>query len=211
MQPASSRMSGVPAPGTVPSSGQPAAGLSPPGARGAFPPIKGKRSRPAVPWRPRARHFAPFGPSNSRLFPPSASSPCWSVTPNPSRGEQSPGLRQLFEPPQGAGNPQVRHNISRLCNKSGPQAPLVSAPHIIYIMLTCCVSSTYHRFPQFPARARRRQESGPAQGPPGTQSVAGPRTLRIFVGTAVRRHPRSSCRLLRRLRRPQLPLRSPRR
>ena len=63
---------------------------------------------------------------------------------------------------------------------------------------------------RFPARSRRRQESGPAQGPPGTQSVAGPRTLRIFVGTAVCRQPRSSCRLLRRLRRPQLPLRSPR-
>ena len=66
-------------------------------------------------------------------------------------------------------------------------------------------------FSQFPARSRRRQESGPAQGPPGTQSVAGPRTLRIFVGPEVHRQPRSSCRLLRRLRRPQLPLHSPRR
>ena len=28
------------------------------------------------------------------------------------------------------------------------------------------------------SRARRRQESGPAQGPPGTQSVTGPRTSR---------------------------------
>ena len=65
-------------------------------------------------------------------------------------------------------------------------------------------------FSRFPARSRRRQESGSAQGPPGTQSVAGPRTLRFFVGTAVHRQPRSSCRLLRRLRRPQLPLRSPR-
>ena len=65
-------------------------------------------------------------------------------------------------------------------------------------------------FSRFPARSRRRQESGPAQGPPGTQSVAGPRTLRIFVETAVHRQPRSSCRLLRKLRRPQLPLRSPR-
>ena len=94
----SGRRNAVPMQLPVPESGQPAAGLSPPGAAGAFPPIKGKRSRPAVPWRPRARHFAPFGPSNSRLFPPSASSPCWSITPNPSRGGQSPGLRQPFEP-----------------------------------------------------------------------------------------------------------------
>ena len=65
-------------------------------------------------------------------------------------------------------------------------------------------------FSRFPARSRRRQESGPAQGPPGTQSVAGPRTLRFFVGPAVPCQPRSSCRLLRKLRRPQLPLRSPR-
>ena len=97
MRPPSASRDVVPAPGTVPSSGQPAAGLSPPGARGAFPPINKKRSRPAVTWRPRARHSGPFGPSNSRLFPQSASSPCWSVTPNPSRGGQSPGLRQLFE------------------------------------------------------------------------------------------------------------------
>ena len=34
----------------------------------------------------------------------------------------------------------------------------------------------------FPARARRRQESGPLQGLPGTQSVRGPRTFRSFVG-----------------------------
>ena len=93
MRPSSANRDNIPVPGTVPSSGQPAAGLSPPGAAGAFPPIKGKRSRPAVTWRPRARHSGPFGPSNSRLFPPSASSPCWSVTPNPSRGEQSTGLR----------------------------------------------------------------------------------------------------------------------
>ena len=65
-------------------------------------------------------------------------------------------------------------------------------------------------FSRFPARSRRRQESGPAQGPPGTQSVAGPRTLRIFEETVVHRQPRSSCRLLRKLRRTQLPLRSPR-
>ena len=172
MRPSSANRDGVTVPGTVPPSGQPAAGLSPPGAAGAFPPIKGKRSRPAVTWRPRARHSGPFGPSNSRLFPPSASSPCWSVTPDPSRGGQSPGLRQLFEQPQGAGNPQVRHNISRLCNKSGPEAPLVSAPHIIYIMLTCYVSSTYNRFSDFPPgrgggrkAARLRDLPGPSPSP----------------------------------------------
>ena len=45
MRPSSANRDNIPVPGTVPSSGQPAAGLSSPGARGAFPPIKGKRSQ----------------------------------------------------------------------------------------------------------------------------------------------------------------------
>ena len=45
MRPSSANRDNIPVPGTVPSSGQPAAGLSPPGADGAFPPIRGKRSQ----------------------------------------------------------------------------------------------------------------------------------------------------------------------
>ena len=41
----SGRRNAVPMQLPVPESGQPAAGLSPPGAAGAFPPIKGKRSQ----------------------------------------------------------------------------------------------------------------------------------------------------------------------
>ena len=58
------------------------------------------------------------------------------------------------------------------------------------------------------SRASRRQErSSLREGttPPLRRSL---RTLRVFVGTSVLCRPRSSCRLLRRLRRPQLPLRS---
>ena len=57
------------------------------------------------------------------------------------------------------------------------------------------------------SRARRRQErSSLREGttPPLRRSL---RTLRVFVGPSVPCRPRSSCRLLRRLRRPQLPLR----
>ena len=42
MRAASTKITGVQAPAAVPSSGQPSAGLSPPGAPGAFPPNKGK-------------------------------------------------------------------------------------------------------------------------------------------------------------------------
>ena len=48
MRPSSANRDGVTVPGTVPPSGQPAAGLSPPGAASAFPPIKGKRSQDCV-------------------------------------------------------------------------------------------------------------------------------------------------------------------
>ena len=56
------------------------------------------------------------------------------------------------------------------------------------------------------ARSRRRQESGPLQGPPASRPVRGPRTLRSFASASVRCKSRSCRRLLRRLRRPRHPL-----
>ena len=95
---------------------------------------------------------------------------------------------------------------SGLCNKS-PRAALVSASHTIRIMLSTLRQRVASVLPPN-SRARRRQErSSLREGttPPLRRSL---RTLRVFVGTSVLCRPRSSCRLLRRLRRPQLPLRS---
>ena len=81
MRLSSARRSGIPATRSVPTSGQPAAGLSPPGARGAFPPIKGKRSQDCAgtsppqtcagssPTAPRG-HYRPGGVVPVRPSPP---------------------------------------------------------------------------------------------------------------------------------------------
>ncbi len=72
-------ISGVPFPAAVPSSSQPSAGLSPPGRRAPFPPIKGKAvcSRQSVAL-----------PKGAPQQPPAHC--IWSVPPTP-RGDNRPG------------------------------------------------------------------------------------------------------------------------
>ena len=95
---------------------------------------------------------------------------------------------------------------SGLCNKSA-RAPLVSASHTIRIMLSTLRQRVASALPRNSRASRRQERSSLREGttPPLRRSL---RTLRVFVGTSVLCRPRSSCRLLRRLRRPQLPLRS---
>ena len=76
-------------PGTVPVSGQPAAGLSPPGAAGAFPPNKGKAVARLLP-APRSGCLPLPLPTHTR----SRQETRPGIPPGPPRGRQSPGLRR---------------------------------------------------------------------------------------------------------------------
>ena len=81
MRPSSANRDSIPVPGSVPTSGQPAAGLSPPGRSAPFPPIKGKRSQDCAgtsppqtcagssPTAPRGHH-RPGGVVPARPSPP---------------------------------------------------------------------------------------------------------------------------------------------
>ena len=79
----------VPVRRSVPESGQPAAGLSPPGAAGAFPPNKGKAVARLLP-APRSGCLPLPFPSHTR----SRQETRPGIPPGPPRGTQSPGLRR---------------------------------------------------------------------------------------------------------------------
>ena len=79
----------VPVRRSVPESGQPAAGLSPPGAAGAFPPNKGKAVARLLP-APRSGCLPQPFPSHTR----SRQETRPGIPPGPPRGRQSPGLRR---------------------------------------------------------------------------------------------------------------------
>ena len=79
----------VPVRRSVPESGQPAAGLSPPGAAGAFPPNKGKAVARLLP-APRSGCLPQPFPSHTR----SRQETRPGIPPGPPRGTQSPGLRR---------------------------------------------------------------------------------------------------------------------
>ena len=81
--------SAVPVRRSVPESGQPAAGLSPPGRRAPFPPNKGKAVARLLP-APRSGCLPLPFPSHTR----SRQETRPGIPPGPPRGRQSPGLRR---------------------------------------------------------------------------------------------------------------------
>ena len=89
------QLKGVPVLWPVPESGQPAAGLSPPGAACAFPPNKGKAVARLLP-TPRSGCLPLPFPSHSR----SRQETRPGIPPGPRGGRQSAGLRPTPEPPQ---------------------------------------------------------------------------------------------------------------
>ena len=89
------QLKGVPVPRPVPESGQPAAGLSPPGRRAPFPPNKGKAVARLLP-APRSGCLPLPLPSHTR----SRQETRPEIPPDPRGGRQSAGLRPTFEPPQ---------------------------------------------------------------------------------------------------------------
>ena len=79
----------VPVRGSVPGSGQPTAGLSPPGRSAPFPPNKGKAVARLLP-APRSGCLPLPLPSHTR----SRQETRPGIPPDPPRGRQSPGLRR---------------------------------------------------------------------------------------------------------------------
>ena len=92
-----------------------------------------------------------------------------------------------------------------LMGQKPAETPFQASDYTIRIMLRTLRRQGAKVLPSN-SRARRRQTSGPLQGPPASRPVRGPRTLRSFASASVRCKSRSCRRLLRRLRRPRHPL-----
>lgn len=114
----------LPVPGIVPLSGQPAAGLSPPGRKRPSRPIKGKRSRDSC-----RLHAAAACRCPCHRTPEAGKSLALESPPSPQGEDNRPGS-VVPRSTESADNQLVNIILSRLCNRSA-RAPPVSAPHTI--------------------------------------------------------------------------------